>query len=120
MDNNVYQQEDNQDIPNQNENDELLNNNNVLYIREELNYSLKYTKITTSFTIIFLLKIIYYIYFHFSKNADKFLFEYYLIINYNQFYRCITRYFISYGFCHLAFELYLTYIVFNIYNVLLL
>ena len=111
MDNNVYQQEDIQDIPNQNENDELLNNNNALYIREELNYSLKYTKITTSFAIIFLLKIIYYIYFHFSKNEDKFFFEYYLIINYNQFYRCLTRYFISYGFCHLAFELYLTYIM---------
>ena len=72
MDNNVYQQEDNQDIPNQNENDELLNNNNAMYIREELNYSLKYTKITTSFAIIFLLKIIYYIYFHFSKMQINF------------------------------------------------
>lgn len=108
--NNNHQQQDEQNNQNQFINDEI-GNNNSLYSDEELNYSSKYTKITLSFIIILILKIFFLIYFHYFQNSEKFSFQYYLIIKYNQYYRCITRYFINYGFCHFIFELYITYLM---------
>ena len=107
--------ENNNDLGEQNGNqllnNEINNNNNSLYTNEEFIYSLKYTKITLSFIIIITIKILFIIYFHHSKNAEKFMFQYYIIINKNQYYRCITRYFINYGFCHFIIELIVTYFI---------
>ena len=102
--NNDNQQEENQ---NQNVNNEFIDHNS-LYNQEELNYSLKYTKITISFIIILLLKVFFLIYFNISNNSEKYIYQYYLIIYYNQYYRCITRYFIN-GICHLIIELAVIY-----------
>jgi hypothetical protein len=87
------------------------NNNNSIYSREEFIYSKKYTKITLSFLIIFILKAIFYIYFLYYQNIDKFTFDYHFIINYEQYYRCVTRYLISYGLAHFVLELYITYVL---------
>ena len=104
--NNNYEEE------NQNQflNNEAINNNS-LYNNEELNYALRYTKITISFLIIFFIKIFLSLYFYFLQDSDNFLFQKEIIINCNQYYRCITRYFINYGFCHLILELFITYIM---------
>ena len=100
-------------IPAENEENRLenneSNNNNSIYNNEELIYSKKYTKITLSFLFILLIKSFFYIYFLLYDNKDKFTFDYYLIINYRQYYRFITRYFITYGFAHFLLELYITY-----------
>jgi membrane associated rhomboid family serine protease len=95
---------------NQFENNEQ-NNNNSIYSNEEFAYANKYTKITLSFVIIFLLKLFFYIYFLYNQNTDKFTFDYHFILNYDQYYRCITRFFINYGFVHFLLELYITYIL---------
>lgn len=102
LNNNNHQEE------NQNANNEFINHNS-LYNQEELNYSLKYTKITISFIILLLLKVFFSIYFNISNSSEKYIFQYYLIIYYNQYYRCITRYFINFGICHLIIELVLLY-----------
>ena len=86
-------------------------NHNFLYNNEELNYASKYTRLTISFLIIFLIKLFFSIYFYTSHNTDKFLFHYSFIINYNQYYRCITRYFINYGFCHFFLEIIILFIM---------
>ena len=85
------------------------NNNNTLYNNEEFIYSKKYTKITLSFIIIFLLKLFLNIYILYSQNLDKFQFDFHFIINYNQYYRFITRFFISYGFAHFLLESFIIY-----------
>ena len=92
------------------ENNELNNNNNI-YNNEENIYSKKYTKITLSFITIFLLKTFFFLYLLYYQNSDKFIFDYHFIINYGQYYRCITRFFITYGFAHLILELYITYLL---------
>ena len=97
--------EDNQNVL---DNNEPINNNS-LYNNEELIYSRKYTKVTLSFIIISLLKILFYFYVLYYQNKEKFLFESYSILNYSQYYRCITRYFINYGAMHLLLELYITF-----------
>ena len=86
-------------------------NNNHIYSNEENIYSKKYTKITLSFIIIFLLKAFFYLYLLYYQNSDKFTFDYHLILNYGQYYRCITRYFITYGFAHFVLEIYITYLL---------
>ena len=101
------QEEENQAQLNNNEVN--ANNNYVLYNNEEILYSKKYTKITLSFILIFLLKLFFYIYIKYQENTDKFSFDIYLTINYNQYYRFISRYFISYGLAHFLLELYFTY-----------
>ena len=90
---------------------EMINIDNIHIINnfEGTNYSSKYTKITISFIIIFILKISFYFFFHKNDNSHKFYFHYYLIIYYNQYYRNITRYLLNYGFCHLVIELIITY-----------
>lgn len=85
------------------------NNNNTLYNNEEFTYSKKYTKITLSFILIFLLKLFFSIYIIYNENIDKFTFDFHFIINYNQYYRFITRFFISHGYAHFLLELYLIY-----------
>ena len=112
LDNNNNHQEENQ---NQFLNIEVINNNS-LYNQEEFNYSLRYTKITLSFIIILFIKLIFIIYFHFFENSDNFLYHQDIIISYNQYYRCITRYFINFGYCHLIIELILAYILFFLYE----
>ena len=107
LDNNNNHQEENQ---NQFLNIEVINNN-TLYNQEEFNYSLRYTKITLSFIIIFVIKLLFIIYFKFFENSDNFLYQQDIIIRYNQYYRCITRYFINFGFCHLIIELIVSYIL---------
>ena len=101
------QEEENQAQLNNNEANN--NNNYTIYNNEEILYSKKYTKITLSFILIFLLKLFFYIYITYKENIDKYTFDIYLIINYNQYYRFITRYFISYGLAHFLLELYFTY-----------
>ena len=103
--------EDNREQENQNllNNNEVNNNNNSIYNNEELNYSKKYTKISLSFIIIILLKIFFYIYISYYQNKDKFVFDFHFIINYNQYYRFITCFFISYGIAHFILEAYITY-----------
>ena len=107
LDNNNNHQEENQ---NQFLNIEVINNN-TLYNQEEFNYSLRYTKITLSFIIILFIKLIFIIYFKFFENSENFLYQQDIIIRYNQYYRCITRYFINFGFCHLIIELMISYIL---------
>ena len=99
------QEEENQAQLNNNE----ANNNYTLYNNEEILYSKKYTKITLSFILIFLLKLCFYIYITYKDNIDKFTFDVYLIINHNQYYRFITCYFISYGLAHLFLDLFFIY-----------
>ena len=91
--------------------DNESNNNNSIYSNEEFIYTNKYTKITLSFIIIFLIKSFFYIYFLYNQNIDKFTFDYHFILNYGQYYRCVTRYFINYGFAHFLLELYISYIL---------
>ena len=93
-------EQNNNDQENQNrlENDEV-NNNNTLYNNEEFIYIKKYTKITLSFIIIFALKLFLNIYIIYNDNLDKFQFDYHFIINYNQYYRFITRFFYLIWFC---------------------
>lgn len=103
-------EQNNNEQENQNrlENDEV-NNNNTLYNNEEFIYIKKYTKITLSFIIIFVLKLFFNIYIIYNDNLDKFQFDYHFIINYNQYYRFITRFFISYGFAHFFLESFIIY-----------
>ena len=91
--------------------DDNESNNNSIYNNEEFIYTNKYTKITLSFIIIFLIKSFFYIYFLYNQNIDKFTFDYHFILNYGQYYRCVTPYFISYGFAHFLLELYISYIL---------
>ena len=105
--------ENNNALIEENENQILNNdihNTNSLYNNEEFFYSLKYTKITLSFMIIIFLKIIFTIYFHYSQNSENFLFQYYIITVKSQYYRCVTRYFINFGFCHFIIEIIISYI----------
>jgi membrane associated rhomboid family serine protease len=97
--------EENGNLLNNNE----ANNNNTLYNNEEYTYSQKYTKITLSFILMFLLKFLSSLYITYNDNIDKFAFDFHFIINYNQYYRLITRFFISHGFAHFLLELYLLY-----------
>jgi membrane associated rhomboid family serine protease len=108
--NNNINDDDNHQEENQNQffNNEMVRRNS-LYNEEEFIYSSKFTKITLSFLIILLIKIFFAIYFHFFQNTDKFYYQQYSILNYNQYYRCVTRYFISYGICHFLLEIFLTY-----------
>jgi membrane associated rhomboid family serine protease len=85
------------------------NNNNTLYNNEEFIYSKKYTNITLSFIIIFLSKLFLNLYILYSQNLDKFQFDFHFIIYYNQYYRFITRFFISYGFAHFLIESFIIY-----------
>ena len=103
-------EQNNNDQENQNGlNNNEVNNNNTLYNNEEFIYVKKYTKITLSFILIFLLKVFFNIYIIFRQNLDKFQFDYHFIIYYNQYYRFITRFFISYGFAHFFLELFIIY-----------
>ena len=103
-------EQNNNDQENQNGlNNNEVNNNNTLYNNEEFIYVKKYTKITLSFILIFLLKVFFNIYIIYRQNLDKFQFDYHFIINYNQYYRFITRFFISYGFAHFFLELFIIY-----------
>ncbi len=108
--NNNDNNNDNHQEENQNQ---FFNNENInespLYNEEELNYSLKYTKITLSFIIILLIKTFFFIYFYYTHNSEKFFYQQYFIIKSNQYYRCITRFFINYGICHFILELFLAY-----------
>ena len=105
--------ENNNALIEENENQLLnneINNTNSLYNNEEFFYSLKYTKITLSFIIIIFLKTLFTIYFHYSQNSENFLFQYYIITVKSQYYRCVTRYFINFGFCHFIIEIIISYI----------
>ena len=112
IDDNNNNDDDNHQEENQNQN-QIFNNviirRNSLYTEEEIIYSSKLTKITISFIILFLIKTFFAIFFHFSQNTEKFYYQQYSIINYNQYYRCITRYFINYGICHFVLEAFITY-----------
>ena len=50
--------------------DDNESNNNSIYSNEEFIYTSKYTKITLSFIIIFLIKSFFYIYFLYNQNID--------------------------------------------------
>ena len=102
IDDGIHQEENqNQFINNQ------AINNIYLYNNEEFNYIIRYRKITISFLVILVIKTSFLIYIYFFPNYEKFTFQPELIIKYNQYYRCITRYFINFGFCHLLLELFI-------------
>ena len=105
IDNNNDQDNQNQFLDNE------VINNNYLYNNEELNYISRHTKITLSFLIVLLIKIFFCIYFYIHHNTEKFYFHYIFILNYNQYYRCITRYFINFGCCHFTLEIIITFII---------
>ena len=93
---------------NNNIQENIVNNNNI----EEQNYNflLKYSELTLSFTIIFIINLIIWITSFYSEiEKQKYVFEVVPIINHYQYYRFITRYFIHFGICHLLLELYITY-----------
>ena len=105
INNNNHQENQNQLLDNE------AINNNYFYNNEESNYISKYSKITLSFLIVFLIKIFFSIYFYIHHNKEKFYFHYLFITNSNQYYRCITRYFINYGFCHFILEIIITFMM---------
>ena len=101
--NNNHQENQNQLLDNE------VINNNYFYNNEESTYISQYTKITFSFLIVLLIKIFFFIYFYIHHNTEKFYFQKSFITNYNQYYRCITRFFINYGICHFILEIIITF-----------
>jgi len=79
------------------------NNNHDLNIKTIMN---KLSVMPISFLIFFVINIIIYFY---SKiypiEKSKYVFQYISIVEKNQYYRVITRYFIHFGFFHLILEL---------------
>ena len=84
-------------------NQQRYNNNNSINIQ---NILIKFSDMSISFLIFFVINIIIYFY---SKiypiETSKYIFQYISIIEKNQYYRVITRYFIHFGFFHLSLEL---------------
>ena len=117
---------------NNNENERIRNmirnrNNNLDDNNEEQPENLfinKYTTYTFSFSIILFINIVFWIYSK-LKNVEqyKFVFDMDSIVTHKQYYRCITRYFIHFGFGHLFLDLiisyFLLYLFENIYGTLL-
>ena len=79
------------------------NNNDALNIKNVIN---KFYDMPVSFLIFFIINIIIYLYSKIGAiDASKYIFQYISIIEKNQYYRVITRYFIHFGFFHLILEL---------------
>lgn len=97
---------------NDNNNNNTSNNEGVVaYTEQEYSYISKYTNITLSFLLIFLINISLIIINKFYEiETYKFTFQYESIYSHYQFYRFITRYFIHYGICHFLLESYVTYL----------
>lgn len=105
---NLRAQEDNYNENQMINNGNRLNNNNSF--ENNLDESKKYCNLTISFFILFFINIVFITIskFYFI-DISKYVFQYIFIINYSQYYRFITRYFIHFGFCHFILELYITY-----------
>ena len=100
---------------NANNNQEMFENQNQNQNREI--YPKKYTNITISFIIIFIINIIIEIRSNSqSINYRKYVFQYAPINEKNQYYRFITSYFIHYGIFHLLVELYCSYHIFYLFE----
>ena len=112
----------------------LVNNNNINNIRnnnqnninnnneEQENVFLsKYKIFTLSFILICISYLIFWCYSYYTNLEQyKYVFELYSIIKHNQYYRCITRYLIHFGFGHLLIELvislYILYLFENVFG----
>jgi len=93
----------NQEFENQNQNREI--------------YPKKYSSITISFLIIFIINIIIEIRSNSqSINYRKYVFQYAPINEKQQYYRFITSYFIHYGIFHLLVELYCAFKIFGLFE----
>ena len=80
-------------------------------------YPKKYTSITFSFIIIFIINIIIEIRSNSEAlNYRKYVFQYAPINEKNQYYRFISSYFIHYGIFHLLVELYCSYKIFCLFE----
>ena len=105
----------NNNINNDNLNNANDNNNRNNENQNNINYIKKYTKITISFVIIFIINLTLEIYSYFNKiNARKYVFQFSPIYEKNQYYRFISNYFIHFGFGHKIIELYFTYKICNL------
>lgn len=116
-------------IENENMNQNNLNNidnSNNQNNNQELNNNLtnKFQNITISYLFFLTINIIIYLYSKWNSiETYKYVFQYLPIIQNNQFYRIITRYFIHFGIFHLLLELsaffYLCKILENAFGTLL-
>lgn len=93
------------------------NNNNYMNFPNQRNNNniKKYSKITISFIIIFIINLYIEIYSFFEIiNSRKYIFQFAPIYEKNQYYRFVSNYFIHYGIGHLIIELYITYQLCNL------
>jgi membrane associated rhomboid family serine protease len=101
----------------------IRNRNNIQLNEEEqeVEFLSKYSLLTVSFIIIFILNIIFWIIAKFNDSEIyKYVFEMDSIVQHHQYYRLISRYFIHFGIGHLILELFiaffLLYLFENIYG----
>ena len=92
-----------------NNNNDNLNNQNRENNNENINnnFFTKYPNITISFLIFLIINIFVFMY---SKvipiETSKYIFQYVPIVEKNQYYRIVSRYFIHFGMFHLIIELF--------------
>ena len=106
----------NNNVNNENNINNENNNNYMNFPNQRSNNNIKkYSKITISFCIIFIINIYIEIYSFFEiLNSRKYIFQFAPIYEKNQYYRFVSNYFIHYGIGHLIIELYITYQVCNL------
>ena len=97
------------------------NNNQINEEEQEVLFLSKYSQLTFSFIIIFLITITFSIIETYEAlEKYKYVFEMDSIIYHNQYYRLISRYFVHFGIGHLILELFiaffLLYLFENIYG----